>query len=162
MKLAILAFLIAFPSSVVPHILSAQSATSQARVNPHDLSAQIKSFANFSKDFRAMQEPVRGIDFDTLHDLDNMATNEEDRLFAANGALQLFDSITCQQDRVSARRILKDQLLDYYSWVFDHDITTISGLLTFVKIPAAAQLGLRMKDEMRAAKEKIDAIAASL
>jgi hypothetical protein len=35
-------------------------------------------------------------------------------------------------------------------------------MLSFVKVPAIAQAGLKMKDDMRLAKETLDTIAASL
>lgn len=134
----------------------------QAQPNQHDLSEQIKTFENYSKDFRAMQEPLKGQDLEVLFDLDHTATTEEDRLYAANAALQIYDSISSPSDRAKAKVILKERLLNYYSWVFDKDVTRTAGVLAFVKVPAAAQLGLRMRDDMRAAKEKLNTIAASL
>jgi hypothetical protein len=135
----------------------------QAEPNQHDLSSQIKTFANYSKDFRAMQEPLKGQqDLEVLFDLDHTATSAEERMYAANAALQMYDSISSASDRAKVKGILKEQLLDYYSWVFDQDVTRTAGVLTFIKVPAAAQLGLRMRDDMRAAKEKLDTIAASL
>jgi hypothetical protein len=35
-------------------------------------------------------------------------------------------------------------------------------MLSFVKVPAIAQTGLKMKDDMRAAKAKLDSITDSL
>jgi hypothetical protein len=52
--------------------------------------------------------------------------------------------------------------LHSYAWVFDKDVTRINELLTLAKQPPVAQLAMRMKDDLRAAKEKIEAIAASL
>ena len=134
----------------------------KAQSGSHDLSPQIKSFENYSKDFRAMRTPVTGEDWEALVDLDDTAFRTEDRLHAANAALEMYDAISSQPDRLRAKRILKERLLDYYSWAFDQDATRTAGLLTFVKIPAAAQLGLKMKEDLRAAKETIDAITASL
>lgn len=130
--------------------------------NPHDLSSQIEVFQNYSKDFRAMEQSLKGEDLEVLFDLDHTATAAEDRLYAANAALQMYDSVPSPPDRVQVGRILKEKLLAYYSWVFDQDVTRTTGVLTFVKIPAAAQLGLRMKDDLRAAKERLDVIAESL
>jgi len=75
--------------------------------------------------------------------------------------LQMYDTISCKPDRAKAKRILKGQL-GYYSWLFDSEVTRTTGGLTFPKVPAAAQMGLRMKDDLRAAKDKLDAISASL
>src|SRR5712664_1864527 len=147
-------------------VLSIVFATGQTTVghalSKHDLTPQVTIFSNHSKDFRAMSKPLSGQDLEVLLELDHVAATQADRLLAANVALQIYDAISSEQDRSRARRILKEQLLDYYSWVLDQDVTRTSGLLTFAKVPAAAQLGLRMKDDMRAAKEKIDAIIASI
>jgi hypothetical protein len=35
-------------------------------------------------------------------------------------------------------------------------------MLVFVEVPATAQRGLKLKDDMRATKDKLDKIAASL
>jgi hypothetical protein len=134
----------------------------KAQSSNHDLSPLIKSFENYTKDFRAMEQPLKGQDLEVLFDLDHTATTAEDRLYAVEAALEMYDGISSQPDRLKAKRILKEKLLDYYSWAFDQDVTRTAGVLAFVKIPAAAQLGLRMKDDMRTAKEKLDAISSSL
>ena len=144
-----------------PARLRGRAENSQSQSNPHDLSARVTAFGNYVKDFRAMEKPLQGEELEVLRFLDQVATTAEDRLGAANTLLQMYDSISCKPDRVRAKRILKAQL-DYYSWVFDSEVTRVTGGLTFVKVPAAAQIGLRMKDDLRAAKEKLDAIAASV
>jgi hypothetical protein len=142
-------------------LLYGQVVTSHSPPNPHDLSSQVKAFDDYSKDFRAMQQPAQGEALQLLFFLDQVATTAQDRLYAANAALKMYDGISCKPDRVRAKRILKDQL-ESYSWVFDSEVTRTSGGLTFVKVPAAAQTGLRMKDDLRSAKQKLDAIVASL
>ena len=144
-------------------IVAATGQTTTSRpLQDHDLTAQVTIFSNYSKDFRAMSKALSGHDLEMLFELDHVATQEAERLLAANVALQVYGAISSEQDRSRAKRILKEKLLDYYSWVFDQDVTRINGLLTFVKVPAALQLGLRMKDDIRAAKEKMDAIITSM
>jgi hypothetical protein len=134
----------------------------KAQSSDHDLSPQIKVFENYNKDFKAMEQPLKGQDLEILFDLDHTALAAEDRLYAANAALEIYDSISSQPDRLRAKRILKEKLLDYYSWAFDQDATRTAGAITFTRLPAVAQLGLRMEDDMRTTKKKLDAIAASL
>ena len=59
------------------------------------------------------------------------------------------------------RKILKSQL-DYCSWGVDSEVKRTTGRTTFAKSQAAAQMGIRLKDDLRTAKDKIDAIASSL
>lgn len=141
--------------------LSGQAANLRSQSSPHDLNAQMKVFESYSKDFRAMQQPSHGEELEVLLFLDQVATIAEERLYAANAALHMYDGISCNPDRLKAKGILKEQL-EYYSWAFDSEVTRTTGSLTFVKVPAAAQAGLRMKDDLRATKEKLDSIAASL
>ena len=128
----------------------------------HDLSAMGTAFDNFAKDFRAMGQPLSpGNELAALQFLEQVAMTSEDRLFAANAELQIYDSVSCGADRLKVKRILKEQLATY-SWLFDKEITRTTGGLNFVKAPAAAQMAVSMKDEMRAAKEKLDAIGSAL
>ncbi len=128
----------------------------------HALGPQVKLFNNYSKDFEAMEEPLHhGEELEVLQFLDQAAKTAEDRLYALDAELRMYDSVSCKPDRDNLKIILKGQL-EYYSWVFDSEVTRVTGGLTFIKMPAAAQTGLRMKDDLRAAKGKLDAIAASL
>jgi hypothetical protein len=45
---------------------------------------------------------------------------------------------------------------------FENDGDRIGQMLVFVEVPATAQLGLKLKDDMQATKVKLDKIAASL
>jgi hypothetical protein len=144
-------------SSIPPRV------NGQTRPVLHDLSAQVTIFENHIKDIRAMENGLPNpVDKAVLQDLEHSAVTAEDRLYAANAALEMYDSISSQTDRAKARRIVKEKFLDYYSWAFDQEVTRTTGELTFLTGPAAAALGLQMKDDMRAAKERLDAIATSL
>jgi hypothetical protein len=133
----------------------------QPQPNPHDLIAQAKVFGNYSKDFKAMEQPSHGEEFELLMFFDTVAKTAEDRLYGANFALEMYDGISCRPDRLKASRILKKEL-GYYSFLFDSEVTATTGILAVVKVPAVAQLSLKMKDDLRAAKEKLDTIAAAL
>lgn len=136
-------------------------ADGQARPVPHDLSGQVTEFKNHIKDIRAM-ENANPVDREVLQDLEHSALTAEERLYAANTALEMYYSISSQADRANARQIVKEKFLDYYSWAFDQEVTRTTGELTFLKGPAAAALGLHVKDDMRTAKDKLDAIATAL
>jgi hypothetical protein len=92
---------------------------------------------------------------------DGVATTAGDRFDAAKTMLEMYDNVLCKPDSARVRPILKNHL-EMYSWLLDHEADRSAGFLQFAKVPAAAQLGLRMKDDLRAAKGKLDEIAASL
>ena len=139
------------------NLLGVQAADSPQQ----DLGSQVKTFSNYSKDFRALEDSLHGEDLQAVQFLDSVATTAEDRIHAAKAMLSMYDNISCKPDRARVRPILKEQL-DMYSWMMDHEADRTAGFLQFAKVPAAAQLGLRMKDDLRAAKNKLDEIATSL
>ena len=100
-------------------------------------------------------------DVEIMRELDHMATTAEDRLDAAGAMLEIYDQISCGSDKARVKPLLKKQLA-MLSWLFSEEAKRAAGALTFVEIPAAAQLGLSMKDALRAASEKLEAIEASL
>ncbi len=146
---------------VVPIAAPSNRLGVQADLRQHDLGVQLKTFSNYSKDFRALEDSLHGEDLQAVQFLDGVATTAEDRLDAASAMLEMYDSISCKPDRSGVRPILKNYL-DGYSWLMDHEADRTAGFLQFAKVPAAAQLGLRMKDDLRAAKTKLDEIAVSL
>src|SRR5260370_590156 len=124
----------------------------------HDLGTQVGIFSNYSKDFRALEDSLHGEDLQAVQFLDSVATTAEDRLHAAKAMLDMYGNILCKPNRERARPILKEQL-DMYSCMMDHEADRTAGFLQFAKVPAAAELGLRMEADLRAAKRKIDEIA---
>jgi hypothetical protein len=161
---SLIAFWVVLSTALVagfPTRLCGQAASSRSQSKPHELKPQMTSFGNYSKDFREMQKALHGEELQVVEFLDEVATTAEDRLYAANAMLRMYDNISCKPDRVKVRGILRDQL-EYYSWQMENEAGRVTGSLALSKVPAAAQIGLRMKDDLRAAKIKLDAIAGSL
>ncbi len=127
----------------------------------HDLSALEEAFSSYSKDFRALEAPLHGDELQEVEFLDEVATTAEDRLHAANAMLEMYKNISCKPDREKVKPIVKEQF-NYYSWQMGNEADRSAGSLQFAKLPAIAQMGLKMKDDLRAAKSKLDEIAASL
>src|SRR5207245_7951938 len=87
-------------------VLAAGQTTVSQALSKHDLTPQVTIFSNYSKDLRAMSKPLSGQDREVLLELDHVAATEADRLVAANVALQIYGTISSEQDRSKARRIL--------------------------------------------------------
>jgi hypothetical protein len=133
-----------------------------SNLRPHGLAALTKAFEDYHKDFREMEEASHdAAESEILGVLDQAAMTAEDRLGAATVMLQMYGSLSSSLDRAKVKPILKKELA-MYSWLFDQETTRTAGALTFVKAPAAAQMGLRMKDDLRASKEQLEAIESSL
>ena len=137
----------------VPLRLAAQSSGS--------LESQMHLFSDHSKDFRAMGSSLSGEEWQEIDFLSDVATSAEERLYAVGAMLDMYAAVSSPTDRPKVKSILKKQL-DYYSWQMDNEADRTAGSLQFAKKPAVAQLGLKMKDDLRATKRKLDAIAASL
>jgi hypothetical protein len=153
----VMAVLVTVLLAAFPKRLGGQAGT----LPSHDLSALEKTFSTYSKDFQALEGPLRGDELLEVEFLDDVATTAEDRLHAANAMLEMYNSVSCRPDREKVKAILKEQL-DYYSWQMGNEADRSAGSLQFAKMPAVAQTGLKMKDDLRAAKSKLDEIAASL
>ena len=82
-------------------------------------------------------------------------------MLALNFTLRVYRSISCTADRKQAKDILRQQLLDT-AIKLENDGDRIAQMLTFIEVPATAQLGLKLKDDMQATKDRLDKIAALL
>lgn len=127
----------------------------------NSLSAQMNLFSDYSKDFRAMESSLTGEEWQEVDFLSDTATATEERLYAVGAMLDMYATVSCPTDREKLKSIVKKQL-GFYSWQMANEADRTAGSLQFAKKPAVAQMGLKMKDDMRAAKRKLDAIAASL
>jgi hypothetical protein len=137
------------------------TASSQTAASKHDLSRDVKTFETYANDFRAAKQNVHGVEFEGTDFLENTSQMVEERLDDLSYTLRLYDRISCKADREKVKSLVKEQS-GLIAYLINYDADRVAGMLSFVKVPATAQTGLKMKDDMRAAKEKLDAIAASL
>jgi hypothetical protein len=133
----------------------------QSSSSSRDVTAQMHLFSDYSKDFRAMEGSLTGEEWQEVDFLSGVATSAEERLYAVGAMLDMYAVVSAPPDREKVKSILKKQL-DYYSWQMDNEADRTAGSLQFAKKPAVAQLGLKMKDDLRSTKRKLAAIAASL
>ena len=122
---------------------------------------EMKTPQNYQHHFVAEETNVSGREFETTVFLENISASVGERLIALHFALRMFDSISCESDREKVKYIVKAQI-DWSAELINYDRDRVAGMLPFVKIPSTARMGLRMKDDMREVKEKLDAIAAAL
>jgi hypothetical protein len=146
---------------IIVATFSSFSAKGQSKVNPHDLEPQVKLFDNYSKDFSSMEQPAHGDEFEALNFYQGIAAMAEDRMAAANAELKMYDLLGCPADRIIVRSILVDRLKEL-AWLFDTETSRAAGALKFLTAPAEAQEAVRLKDDLRAGKERLQSLIESL
>jgi hypothetical protein len=112
-------------------------------------------------DFHAAAQGASGPEFGATDYLQTTSSLAFERLLALNFTLRVFRSISCRADRKQAKDVLRQQLFDTAS-KFENDGDRITQILTFIEVPATAQLGLKLKDDMQATKDRLDKIATLL
>jgi hypothetical protein len=138
-----------------------EMADSQVAAGKHDLSAAINAFSDYTHDLQAATKTVQGEEVLTTSFLENVSVIIEERPTSLKYTLQIYDTISSKTDRDKVRSLVKEQLA-LNTYLINYDTDRVAGMLSFVKVPAIAQTGLKMKDDMRAAKAKLDSITDSL
>ena len=142
-------------------ITQSQMAESAASDNERDIAARKKALLSESSDLGEMEKTLRGTEFDAALSLDQKASQGAMELDAAFWFLAVYDRMQCDADREVAKVALKNRL-GFYSYVLGLEADQAAAQLAFARLPATAQAGERIKDALRAAKNKLDEIAASL
>lgn len=141
--------------------LAGQNTDSQSRSDIRDLAAKKTALFKDSSDLTAMANSLQGDEgavverLSTKHELTVMAID------ATIGFYSVYEQMQCEADRATARAVLKNRL-GLYSELIDGEADFVTRSLPMTKLPAIAQAGLQLRDDLRAAKGKLDAIAASL
>jgi hypothetical protein len=144
-----------------PQITQSQMVESAASGNERDIAARKKALLSESSDLEEMAKTLSGTEFDVNSSLDARASQGAMELDAVFWFLAVYDRMQCDADRETAKVALKNRL-GFYSYVLGLEADQAAGQLAFARLPATAQAGARIKDALRAAKNKLDEIAASL
>ena len=75
--------------------------------------------------------------------------------------LGVYEKMQCEPDRFAAKGALKNRLA-FYSKALGGEADVIVNSLAVEKSPAMTQAGFRIRDDLRAAKDKMDSLNASL
>jgi hypothetical protein len=126
-----------------------------------DLGAELEAYSHYVDDFHAAEQGESGPEFEATDYLQTTSSLAFERVLALNFTLRVYRSISCPADRTQAKDILRQQLHDT-AFKFKNDGDRIAQMLNFIEVPATAQLGLKLNDDMQATKDKFDKIAASL
>jgi hypothetical protein len=126
-----------------------------------DLAAKKKTLLSESTDLEEMGKSLKGRNFDTALRVDQKAQQGIMELDSALWLLGIYDNMQCAPDREIAKTALKNRLA-FYSYLLGLEADQVAGDLTFANSLATLQTELRVKDELRAAKSKLDEIVSSV
>jgi hypothetical protein len=124
-----------------------------------DLAAKKNTLLSESTDLEAMAKSLKGPDFEAALEVDTKAQHGVMELDAAIWFLDLYNNMQCAQDREIAKTALKNRL-GFYSYLLGLEADQVAGHLAFANSPAIVQSGMRVKDELRGAKGKLDEIVS--
>jgi hypothetical protein len=114
-----------------------------------------------SQDLESITESLRGVDADNAMLIDQRAGQGVTYLDATYWYLVLYDRMQCGEDKDLAKFVLRDRL-SFYAHLLDMIVDQTNRYLELARVPAVAQQGQQIRDELRNAKVKLDEIAASL
>jgi len=138
-----------------------QSGNSQLESDTSDLMARKTAFDHDMSDIMSMAESSSGIDQHQLLNLDSTVEEALLQVDATIGFLQVYYRMQCEPDRAIAKAALQNRI-ERYSQLLDLQATGVSRQLPLATLPAVAQAGARLRDDLRATKDRLDSIAVSL
>jgi hypothetical protein len=146
-----------------PTHLDGQDANSQVSPDVNDLLAKRAALVNDSDDFNKMLQSLgtSSPNFWGESDIVNVATMGRVLIEDATWFLGLYEKMQCEPDRVAAKGALKNRLA-FYSKALGGSADVIVNSLAVEKSPAMTQAAFRIRDDLRAVRDKMDAINASL
>lgn len=126
-----------------------------------DLETRKKSLLAFSTDLEGMMKSLPNGEIDIALAIDARSAQGATYMDATVWFVALYHRMDCDADRTVAKTVLENRLA-FYAHMLDLAVDQTNGYLGLVHAPAIAQQGQRIRDELRAAKSKLDEIAASL
>jgi hypothetical protein len=126
-----------------------------------DLIARKENLITQSGDLESIAKSLHGVDIDNALAIDQRASQGMAYLDAMYWFVVTYNRMQCDEDKNIAKTVLRNRL-GFYAHVLDMAVDQTNEFLGQARVPAVAQQGQRIRDELRAAKLKLGEIAASL
>jgi hypothetical protein len=126
-----------------------------------DLRTRKNNLLTQSDDMDSIAKSLNGSDFDNATSIADHAQQGAMYLDATYWFVGIYYVMQCDKDKNLAKVVLQDRL-GFYAHLLDMAVDQTNGNLGLTRLPAVAQQGQRIRDELRVAKVKLDEIAASL
>ncbi len=167
MRTLFLAFVVSISSCTLGQVADAKPSADQTadlaarKAAETDLGKSKKALLELSSDLEGMTRSLRGSDIDNALAIDQRSTFGVMYVDATVWFLAMYNRMECDSDRAIAKAVLSDRL-GFYSQMLGMAADQTNGYLAYSRVPAIAQQGRLIKDELRNAKNNLDEIAASL
>ena len=142
------------PTNKIPPIAAKKAVES-------DLGTRKKNLLTQSQDLESIAKSLTGVDVNSALSIDERAQQGAMYLDATYWFVGIYDRMQYDEDKNVAKAVLQNRL-GFYAYMLDMAVDQTNGYLGLTRVPAVAQQGQRIRDELRAAKVKLDEIAASL
>ncbi|SPE27158.1 exported hypothetical protein [Candidatus Sulfotelmatomonas gaucii] len=126
-----------------------------------DLGTRKKNLIAQSEDMESIAGSLSGFDLDNALAIDDRAEQGMAYLDATYWFVVTYNRMQSDEDKNIAKAVLQNRLA-FYAHMLDMSVDQTNRSLGLTRLPAVAQQGQRIRDELRAAKLKLDEIAASL
>ncbi len=126
-----------------------------------DLRTRKNNLLTQSDDMDSIAKSLNGSDFENASSIVDHAQQGAMYLDATYWFVGIYYVMQCDKDKNLAKVVLQDRL-GFYAHLLDMAVDQTNGNLGLTRVPAVAQQGQRIRDELRAAKVKLDEIAASI
>ena len=126
-----------------------------------DLITRKNNLVAQSNDMNSIAKSLNGFDFNNAIAIGGHAQQGMMYLDALFWFVGTYDKMQCVEDKNLAKAVLQNRL-GFYAHLLDMAVDQTNGNLGLTRVPAVAQQGQRIRDELRAAKVQLDEIAASL
>jgi hypothetical protein len=126
-----------------------------------DVGTRKNNLITQSDDMASIAKSLNGFDFNNAMSISDHAQHGAIYLDAVYWFVSTYDRMQCVEDKNVAKAVLQDRL-GFYALMLDMAVDRTNGQLGLTRVPVVAQQGQRIRDELRAAKAKLDEIAVSL
>ena len=139
----------------------------QASSNSDVLNAEAKKFLDYSRDFldvrRALTNEHLGesLDYQIALELMEVASHNNERSSLLGSLLAVYEGTDCSERHAAHHMMVSEEILTA-SRQIDNDIRAVQIDINDTHKPGLAAEALRMKDDLRALKEKLEQIRQSL
>lgn len=129
------------------------SGTSKTQSNPSAFYDKAERFSNYDKDFISFATADNNDkqEHEAARELGEIAGDASERLSSAGFLVEIYDRLSCPEDRASIRPVIEGEF-SIYKKLMDNSIDDANLNVASTQKPAVAAEGIHMRDELREAE----------
>jgi hypothetical protein len=112
-----------------------------------DIESQIERFSSYDQDLVSMGRSLPIEEQQIVSEIDQIAIQTHDHLEAISGMVQMLNGVENREDRSRVSPVLESFLKVYLKFT-KSESDRVTQLTTLSRVPAVAQTGLKMRDDM--------------